>query len=57
MGCVGVSCGVDVQRVGRVVVVAAKEVGAAVADGAKVVDCEGAQRDVLVKEGAEGLVF
>ena len=42
---------------GGVAVVAAEEVGAAVADGAEVVDREGAQRDVLVEEGAEGLVF
>ena len=57
MGCVGVSCRVDVQRVGGVVVVAAEEVGAAVTDGAEVVDREGAQGYVLVKEGAEGLVL
>ena len=44
------------KGVGRVLGVAEEEVIAALADGTKVVDSEGAEGDVLFMEGLEGLV-
>ena len=53
---VGVRVGVDVEGGGRVLRVAVEEVGAPLADGAEVVDGEGAEGGVLVEECFEGLV-
>ena len=52
---VGVSAGVDVEGGGRILGVAKEEVGAALADGAEVVDRERAEGGVLVKECTKGL--
>ena len=49
------SAGVDVEGGGRILGVAKEEVGAVLADGAEVVDREGAEGGVLVKECTKGL--